>query len=1434
MSKSLQDLYRERVRKTTFKSASATPVLNDDYNLGSPSDTFGTEDINLGSTPEGMIDPVQYRHDVATAIGERTLKWAKEAPENFKDVTDKGDKLALSNPLALSGTPMEEGYTNTPVPQETEEQHQDRIMKNQAVKKFSDETIRPAATVAAVLGVPGAAYVYAPYMVSDVTETFKKEIAEKGAVEGLASGVLTNIKELTVGELPYYLTDKEFGERIKTQPALMADVALEAIDVLAGVNVAIKPTVSRMIDKADLKDKRKAILNELEEKFNGNQGQAGNSVGATNIVPEGSPEGKLQRKSESQNSDSKLHSRGNSSSVVDGSNIETLRETADAGLSNSRDDMLPNDSSIVLDNLRDVDTKIRELDAQRTLEEAIEEEPNIRTSAGRDISVLPPSYFKAVTTNEIIKKFNEFLSFRPFNFPLGIGKNVMGYHNPLLSVVRTRKYGHFGDYAHELGHYLDKIFQIQGADEELVDNARAVWANAEYKPEEMRGEGIAEFTREFLLNPEEAKLYYPTYYEKFTTALEDYPKFKQDLAILSDMLRSYAKQNDWQTIRGHISFPSDLKPTLLDRLVSLKDKIQFELFDDKAYLRQAEKVVERKIGRKLNPDESFYVRARLYDGFVTGQSNLLLAGDGNLDIKILNEFFDGKLKNKVTFKDILVPLNNEQDLLKKYPTLFQDWNVTNWAEALSVYLVAQHNAELYFVKGSEKLIKAQDAHASLEKMCYEEMQRMIDEGDYIGAAMFYKLSQDKLEASQLNIDNIIKHPYKVPIDMAKVLRALNQPIPAELKAAADIYHKFNDNILGILESGNLISAETREFWNEKYPNYCPFKRDFSLEDGATINAKNGESLLDNNPNLYKLSDIGSERSVVDPLTATYLAAQSAIAKAHKNKTLLALKKLAVSEGCGVFCEPVGTVKPRTSTFYIYENGEKKAYQTTPEIFKALSTFDNNFNNIILSLLGAVNKTIRVTATNTPAFIMTNAFRDTFQAAVTSKGMYIPFISNIGAMKKAFKNRELMSRYIASGVAFSTLRGSSFLKAGAEIADMTKAKNKTQQKVEKIWNTYNQIGTAAESLPRIFEFSDSLSRTGSLIGAAYNAKEITYDFTKGGRTSKLINRYAIPFFNVGMLSIDKLSSSITDPRFLAKGIITCTSLSLLTWQLNHEEDWYQKLPWEQKTRFWYLGRLPDGTLIKVPKPLGLNHIFCTIPEALLEQMYGTKNKIPFETPVLDALASLSPTGSLDPASLTPALVKPFVESSANYNFFRDMPIVPRRLQNKPLEEQYTEFTPEVYKILGEKMKMSPLMIEHYVNAYLTSTGQFAVDLTDALLKTTEDPSKRWNEYPIINRFTSSPNQRTTSEDTYFKAREFFTKEQNSKNITRSKRAKAALNNVKVDHKAITDMYREIRTINGSKLPGEVKREKIDKIRSKIIKRTEIASEKLYKYLPSDMK
>ena len=81
---------------------------------------------------------------------------------------------------------------------------------------------------------------------------------------------------------------------------------------------------------------------------------------------------------------------------------------------------------------------------------------------------------------------------------------------------------------------------------------------------------------------------------------------------------------------------------------------------------------------------------------------------------------------------------------------------------------------------------------------------------------------------------------------------------------------------------------------------------------------------------------------------------------------------------------------------------------------------------------------------------------------------------------------------------------------------------------------------------------------------------------------------------------------------------------------------------------------------------------------------------------------------------PVLMKEAFQQAGNYDFFRERPIVPTEVKNKPLTEQAMPWTNRTFKEVGETVGMSPVRIQHAFNSTFGGTGRAAVSITDEII------------------------------------------------------------------------------------------------------------------------
>ena len=103
---------------------------------------------------------------------------------------------------------------------------------------------------------------------------------------------------------------------------------------------------------------------------------------------------------------------------------------------------------------------------------------------------------------------------------------------------------------------------------------------------------------------------------------------------------------------------------------------------------------------------------------------------------------------------------------------------------------------------------------------------------------------------------------------------------------------------------------------------------------------------------------------------------------------------------------------------------------------------------------------------------------------------------------------------------------------------------------KALHVINTINSVAENLNRYAEFDRTLRKGGSVQEAMYNAGEITVNFSRGGKSAKLLDRRGVPYLNAGLQGIDRTVRSFANNRinFISKSLqvsaVPATALYLL--------------------------------------------------------------------------------------------------------------------------------------------------------------------------------------------------------------------------------------------------------------------------------------------------
>jgi hypothetical protein len=210
-------------------------------------------------------------------------------------------------------------------------------------------------------------------------------------------------------------------------------------------------------------------------------------------------------------------------------------------------------------------------------------------------------------------------------------------------------------------------------------------------------------------------------------------------------------------------------------------------------------------------------------------------------------------------------------------------------------------------------------------------------------------------------------------------------------------------------------------------------------------------------------------------------------------------------------------------------------------------------------------------------------------------------------------------------------------------------------------------------------------------ALYMGQDVTTNFTRHGRIAKKVNQ-GIMFFNAGIQGPDKIYRTIKarPMRTIGTAIGALTVPAVYLWWRNKDKEWYKELPAHEKYGYQHFEVPGDpNTIVRVPVPFELGHIFQSIPVAHLDALYKSD---PNEVKKMfgKTLEDINPVD-------IPAVARPLWDLASNKDF-AGRPVVPRRVEGKLAEDQYKRHTTELMKFIGKTIKMSPAQIEHLVDSY----------------------------------------------------------------------------------------------------------------------------------------
>lgn len=952
---------------------------------------------------------------------------------------------------------------------------------------------------------------------------------------------------------------------------------------------------------------------------------------------------------------------------------------------------------------------------------------------------------RSVTRKEILDAVNNLFNQRVKSGRLG-RDNVRGWYNTKTDVIRSGNYGEIPVIMHELGHYVDNYFGFSkdgrfNTEFNGVIQDRFGKAYNKLGMDGIRGEGYAEFFKDYVSDRAKAKREFPEFYNHFTEAIAKEPELNGITNKLSQLVHEWHRQGGAERIKGSISFESKGKVSQAIDAVKrgeAKDVIKKALndvytkaVDELNPLKDLVEEVERQTGEKIAFDDNPYMQAWLARGWVGKAETLIEHGAPEHGIKPL--------------KDILKGIGEKEH------------------KEFSAYLVALHDLDL---------------HKNKQKATFDYTEDAAVLGKHAGNERFQK-------------------------------------------AAVAIY-KYQDYMLQMLVKEGMLTAKAYHTMRKMYPHYIPFFRDMS-DAGMQSFLSGGKGFVDVSSPVKRFK--GSTRDIIDPLESIVkntFQFYNAVERNHVGRTFA---KLADKNGVGQIVERVNGNKAATdNTFNVWENGEKVTYETTPELIQTMRMLDKDQSNMVAKILSYPANWLRAGATLSPEFILRNPVRDMIGASIYSKHGFIPVLDTFKGLSIFLKKGELYWEYMKSGAAHAAMVSLDRDYLGGQLRDIMSRESKVTKLIKNPIEVLRAMSEATEMATRLAEFDNARKGyTGvgnRLFGkdrkpltareAALESRDITLDFSRRGSHTKKANQ-VIAFFNATIQGADKMARAFKeDPRGMTvKTMLYITLPSVLLWYMNKDDERYQELPQWEKDTFWIIPGKEN--MYRVPKPFEAGVLFGTSFERMLQYFDDAKNNRKgvgfkgFGDRVIDSLAP----------SFMPTAMIPVVEAMTNYSLFRQRNIIPQSQENLPAHLQYGANTSEVAKFVGDKINVSPYIVDNTIRGYGGGLAGLGLSGIDAATGAKENnASKKWYEAPGLRGFTAAPYQSSNSVQRVYDDYKEQEKLHNEFKLTGQRpdgydaKEFAKLKNASDSLKGLNKASKAI--INNERMSGEQKREQLDKI------------------------
>lgn len=696
---------------------------------------------------------------------------------------------------------------------------------------------------------------------------------------------------------------------------------------------------------------------------------------------------------------------------------------------------------------------------------------------------------------------------------------------------------------------------------------------------------------------------------------------------------------------------------------------------------------------------------------------------------------------------------------------------------------------------------------------------------------FYEYLYHKHNVDRMNLadryegkENLPVFGYSVTSEMSDAAaRQLEAANPEFVRYAQDIYD-YNEHLRQLLVDNGVISQETADMWAEMYPHYVPIRRagdksvdiNVPLDTGRTTVNAPVKRATGGNSDILPLFDTMAQRTI-----QTYKAiAKNSFGVELKNTlgTTIEANPTDVDDVIDTIDAQDGLLQEgkngRNPTFTVFEDGERVTYEITKDMYDALKPMSEGLAYTNKALNTASNFHRGLLTEYNPVFMLTNALKDAQDLLINSQHPVRTYAKIPEAVGQLASKGYWYKEYMANGGEQNSYfdNETNTLQTGrkgvAKLLDLPPL------------STISALNNFIEMTPRLAEYIASREAGRSVEVSMLDAARVTTNFRAGGEVTKFLNRNGATFLNASVQGFAQQVRNVREAKhnglkgvagLIAKFAIAGLPAAILNNLVWDDDDEYEELSDYVKQNYYVIGKYGDGKFIRIPKGRTIAVIQDAINRVIdIATGDDEADLNTFLEMAAFGLSNLAPNNPIENN-----IAAPIIQIANNETWYGE-DLVPSRLQDLPPAEQFDESTDAFSKWLGQKINVSPVKINYFLDQYSGGLGDTVLPMMTPEAESGDNSLVGNLLAPLKSKFTTDSvmNNQNVS-DFYDKKDELTTNAKASgatdKDILKNK----YMNSVNAD---IADLYAQKREIQNSSLSDKEKYEQVKAIQNKIVNLT----------------